>query len=123
MGLSSEEEEEEEAHSVLQHRYTKTMGIAAVRAIARMRFRVWGHAFDNGRVARCLTTAENDRIHLRALQACWDSFRLSTFDLVGKVLSVPSVLVYSLGILGRQVDLSSYFIYFNLKAYNNILIF
>ena len=73
MGLSSEEE----AHSVLQHRYTKIMGIAAVRAIARMRFRVWGHAFDNGRVARCLTTRENDRIHLRALQACWDSFRPS----------------------------------------------
>ena len=38
MGLSSEEE----AHSVLQHRYTKIMGIAAVRAIARMRFRVFG---------------------------------------------------------------------------------
>ena len=56
---------------------TKIMGIAAVRAIARMRFRVWGHAFDNGRVARCLTTRENDRIHLRALQACWDSFRPS----------------------------------------------
>ena len=73
MGLSNWQE----AHSILQDRYTKLMGIAAVRAIARMRFRVWGHIFSNDRITRCSSTAENDRRHLEARLTCWDSHRPS----------------------------------------------
>ena len=73
MGLS----DWQEAHDILQHRYTKFMGIAAVRAIARMRFRVWGHIFSNDRITRCSSTAENDRRHLEARLTCWDSHRPS----------------------------------------------
>ena len=82
MGLSSPEQ----AHSILKHRYTKTTGIAAVRAIARMRFRVWGRVFGNGRAARCLATAENDRIHLRALEACWHIWDAGMLGLLESIL-------------------------------------
>ena len=66
-----------EASQDVPDRYTKLMGIAAVRAIARMRFRVWGHIFSNDRITRCSSTAENDRRHLEARLTCWDSHRPS----------------------------------------------